>query len=1785
MACPNLQGIEMESFKAINTEQSLDIETTSLVFEMLNNIPDGFEKRAFIRAVHFVLHSSTYEPTMIRGGMRKKISKRQRLINAYIYEINRIIDKSRKFTCQGIFPSTMEVTHKVSLEGYEALIDMIVHKLDIFAKVVNLKSIVASAFLCVLNIWANLDRPATVLLSIGQFLMNLQLSTEVLAKATEYFTQVYTKISESIQKNKAFISQKIGSFTCQSKFGDNEIDFTNIIPYIGSGLAVLFSLIFLRAMPGSHTFDNLFTRFSKISGVIRSAADVSKIGGNLITEALDSFCKAAFGVERPVMDEWKNIRAWSREVSDLMKPDFENDLKGNEQLKQKIESLLQQGMNILRTLDALKVAPSERSTVSQCVMFLMRARESAGNCGAGQTKPRVAPAITHIYGDSGVGKSTVLWALIAEIQAALGVTKPSDLHEKTYFRRPGAKFWDGYSNGVNVVVCDDFGAMKDSENAPNEEFLEAIHMSNTAFWQLNMAELSDKRSTFFQAKSVIWTSNRSHFAVESLTNSEAVLRRVDLKIRQKPHPEFSKKDKQRGITVDVLDQDKVDKAIQARGRSAMLGCVLFDVIDKTDPNDAVLPGCSNLTFWQIAEKVVNKTISNMKYFDNFNSALNDHMQDAIERCAGGTWSMPEGGENKFTLQSGCTEAPLYCLDISKLRDHRSYMDIWNGLYHFNPMDFIEDYDIKDPRKIMRADKDYIQRDVRNLETNYQMFQPAKAITITDNEQIFCRNVTKSACFKLPLRDCLPFIRCWTRARRSLDLLTPAEQTDEMFVNYFIQSQRILRGAVKVVSNNQMCSIDYDGENKFSQVSRDVVKKVEKLNAEVEARFAISPTMFYTLVGVSTLVLGFAGHRIYKRIVKWWNKPTADLAMARVRSESAYDAKMQEKAKTLTMKMEGYSADQTKAKEVTTLRMEGYSTDQTKAKETARLQMEAYASDTTKALPTMKIEGFLSDTSPPGHTNHYGQTYDELSIWNKILWKLGHADIQPAQNVMKTIAGKFQVQAVFDKNAAEVVDVVFKNMYKLEYFKDGEWTHALNLTIIKGRLAIVNRHLLMFKDEAKWRIRNSYFEGIEFNLQKCNYAFIDDSSSPFYRRDVMILELPREIHQHRDITSKFMTGDDFSRFHSLDQISAIGYVPCNDKVIARQYFGNDVVALDQDFEADDGKKVILQVRKVFKYNIQTTPGDCGAVLVAFDKNFNNKIFGIHSGGTVAPRYTGFGTPVTQGFLFALITKLQLDYPESLMSPNLPCIEDNNFVVEQTSDNEVVWTREKPFEGNFYHFGKAPERIHVNVKSRISPSPVYGVIQKPTMAPARLGTFVNSEGEKIDPMVNARAKASPISKPLDEDILKTCMKDYSQLLAAHKGASDKRVLTYEEGISGVEGDACYPPMKRSTSPGYGWDKRGKGKTQWLGETDYIYDNPELKAKCNQIMEKCIKGERPSIVWTDTLKDERRTLDKVEKGKTRLFSCGEMAFTLVFRQYFGGFIAFIMRNKISVESCVGTNVYSRDWTQIVDYLKVVGPHILAGDFANYDGTLHPSILWGMCDLINHWYGSENIEDSVIRTALWSEVVNSIHITGNTFYMWNHSQPSGCPMTVILNCLYHSISARYVYIVTALKYNPKESSLSNFRKNVRHLNYGDDDLWSISPRIIDWFNQVTITEAYTTLGMTYTDEAKTGDIVPYRKLEEVNFLKRTFRWDDDQARYRAPLALETIREMAMWNHGTVDQYELTASILQDAVHELAQHDEKVFNTELPAFEKAAQIVRERFPVYFDTYQQYQFNEVMNLE
>jgi hypothetical protein len=122
-------------------------------------------------------------------------------------------------------------------------------------------------------------------------------------------------------------------------------------------------------------------------------------------------------------------------------------------------------------------------------------------------------------------------------------------------------------------------------------------------------------------------------------------------------------------------------------------------------------------------------------------------------------------------------------------------------------------------------------------------------------------------------------------------------------------------------------------------------------------------------------------------------------------------------------------------------------------------------------------------------------------------------------------------------------------------------------------------------------------------------------------------------------------------------------------------------------------------------------------------------------------------------------------------------------------------------------------------------------------------------------------------------------------------------------------------------------------------------------------------------------------------------------------------------------------------------------------------------------------------------------------------------------------------------------------FRKFVAMVAYGDDNELNISEEVIDIFNQETISEIMKEMKHEYTDEAKSGNIVKSRLLEDTFFLKRGFRFSPELQRTVAPLKIEVIYEMLNWTRNTIDPDVILMSNIETAFREIVYHGRDEYN------------------------------------
>nr|AZR39355.1 nonstructural polyprotein [Hypsignathus monstrosus dicistrovirus] len=757
----------------------------------------------------------------------------------------------------------------------------------------------------------------------------------------------------------------------------------------------------------------------------------------------------------------------------------------------------------------------------------------------------------------------------------------------------------------------------------------------------------------------------------------------------------------------------------------------------------------------------------------------------------------------------------------------------------------------------------------------------------------------------------------------------------------------------------------------------------------------------------------------------------------------------------------------------------------------------------------------------------------------------------------------------------VTDILQKNTYRLSYFRGEKRVPFGNCTFVRGWMFLIPYHFLQalyarrlapetiicfsqskFSDIIQIPLSHIIEGTIEgFNLTN-NCVQLKHKNGDL--RDCVAINLHRRMcHPHRDLVKHFVKVEDQGKLSGKFCGTLATYHENNGEIYRTYQWLQQIRALDKPITIylpeNDGfsyKESSYVQRDCYEYNAPTQVGDCGSIVGIYNHRIERKLIGIHIAGT--NEQFGYACPLTQEAIDCACDELVVKDITNISA---------QFYYELPKGVDGTKEPNLP-EGLFCPLGKSDLQVGQPTKTSLVKSCIYGKLSTPFMAPALLKPKMIN-GELVDPLMKGLKKCGVDTAVLSDEEVKNATRDVCQtVLTQYNSQLDRakyqRILTYEEAIMGTGDDCFMKAINRTTSPGfpYSLDTKGHpGKTKWMGKAEKFdfesFAAKQLRADVEELIEDCCNGKISNVLFVDTLKDERRTFEKVNVGKTRVFSAGPQHFVVAFRKYFLPFSAWLMHNRIDNEVAVGTNPYSLDWEKLAKKMKSKGMNVIAGDFGNFDGSLVAQILWAIfweifvpwLEQFNDFTTSEGMDTLKICLGLWSHLVHSVHIFKNNVYMWTHSQPSGNPFTVIINCLYNSSIMRVAWQRIMMQKNPKLVSMKYFRKYVSIVTYGDDNELNIADEVIDFFNQETISEVMAEMKHEYTDEGKTGQLVKARKLEDTFFLKRGFRWSRELQRTVAPLKLEVIYEMLNWTRNTIDPNEILMSNIDTAFREVVFH------------------------------------------
>jgi len=712
---------------------------------------------------------------------------------------------------------------------------------------------------------------------------------------------------------------------------------------------------------------------------------------------------------------------------------------------------------------------------------------------------------------------------------------------------------------------------------------------------------------------------------------------------------------------------------------------------------------------------------------------------------------------------------------------------------------------------------------------------------------------------------------------------------------------------------------------------------------------------------------------------------------------------------------------------------------------------------------------------------------------------------------------------------DVVDKVSKNTFKFfcqnpnDYksgSKEGKGGYMMG---VKGHLFVCNNHTIPSGDFILRLTKAKVFNTQGITSDR-TFLVTQDQVQRFSEHDLAYLTLP-QVSPVKDI-SKYVADEslDSRAPCSIVNTTQIRQLP----MISRS--NGSTLPLD-DYD-----------RVAVWYGRAATPthdGDCGSPYVHFSPS-GAQVIGLHvagENGVVA------AVPLRKQILLDLVAKEVIEAG----TPNIQSISAPRQLRSLDVKSPIRYIEEAGslnILGSFVGFRNQP-------KTTVNISPLAPILEK-------FGFVQTHTKPVMSGWVPKRTTLQELVHPpqlFRHDIIQKVRNSFlKEILAVLPQSQIHELRPYDlfTAINGAEGVSYVDSINRATSAGNPWKMSKKHFLKPIaprgGLTDPVTFDDEILNRIDDFIKVYSTGKRNMPNFCAHLKDEPVSFKKAKIGKTRVFAGAPVDFSIVVRQYYLPLVRLMQNNRFAFESGPGTISQSKEWGDIYRYLTQYGTqNMVAGDFKMFDKSMPShmilSAFWILQEIAKH--GGYTPEDVTIMKGIAEDTAFSlIDYFGDLIETFSFN-PSGHPLTVIINGLVNSMYMRYAYFV-----NNPEKECDSFKRNVNLFTYGDDNCMGVSDTV-PWFNHTSIASSLREAGITYTMADKEAESVPYISIDEVSFLKRTWRFAPELGDYAAPLELDSIQKSLMiWTYSkTVAPPEQGVAVISSAIREYFFHGREIFD------------------------------------
>lgn len=617
-----------------------------------------------------------------------------------------------------------------------------------------------------------------------------------------------------------------------------------------------------------------------------------------------------------------------------------------------------------------------------------------------------------------------------------------------------------------------------------------------------------------------------------------------------------------------------------------------------------------------------------------------------------------------------------------------------------------------------------------------------------------------------------------------------------------------------------------------------------------------------------------------------------------------------------------------------------------------------------------------------------------------------------------------------------------------------------------------------------------------------------------------------------------------------------------------YHKVEKIAVKTDFKDYEN---VLQLKGLYHSGVGTKDGDCGSPLIMINPNCGRKVVGYHILGSRVGAYSASLTVEDLDEMIKKDTYEEQIYTsvlgtksDCLLDPSpakLPVVDIMNLVSEESSNPRMKSSGDIEYVGE-YMAQSIPatgtnlleHRLHGTFEVTAVPAPLH--IQE---VEDKSKLHINGHGspDLLQTQLDKYAKefTSPVDLDCDlEDMKEQLVDHFTNVLKDE----DLSPMTEEETLSGLD-DVDSKPMDVRTTAGEPFARLGKSQGKKKNSFLKMENDPDTGRKLFTIDDSTSHGKylkeaidlkeqlakkriRTLSLWKNCLKDETRPLEKAKIGKTRLFTAAPMDTVYLGRKYFGKFKEAWQKHRFELFHAVGISPVSPDWTVLMTNLKAKGQDFNDADFSAYDGNLRADFMRIAGEIVSRTIANvySNVNSCILET-IWEEFVETFHVGYSTVQICKHGNPSGNPMTTVVNCIVNLLYHWYAY-----RRITEKTSLYHFNTEVGFTCFGDDVVFCTNEKI-SGYTFDAVAKIMAELGQDYTTAQKDSSSSVAKTFDEITFLKRRFR--QEGSLYLAPLDTESIEQQ--FNYTYIGENDLISigTQLTEAAIEASLHGSKYYN------------------------------------